>query len=768
MSTKLNLLLLLFFCALVVGGQAQEATIKGRVTDAGTGEGLIGASIAVGTAGTVTDIDGYYSLQVPAGRVTAKFSYVGYQPVAESFSLVVSEQKQLDVALEVGASLLQTATVTSGKYEKPLGELTVSLEILQPNLIENTSKTTLDKALEKVPGVTIIDGQANIRSGSGFSQGAGSRVLLLVDDVPILQADAGFPNWDDVPIENIAQVEVLKGAASALYGSSALNGIINVRTAFAKSEPETKIATFYTHVFSPEDKSLQWWDKAPATYAASITHRQKFGKLDLVVGAFYLNEQSFNQDTYKRFGRFNFNTRYRISDRLTIGMSGNFNQGSSGNFFYWKSDKEPFTGAASTINARERLRFNLDPQATYFDQRGNRHRFLGRLYSVSNDNDLNQSNNSDLFYGEYQFQRKFSTLDLVATAGIVGSGTDIRAELYGDTTFTSQNLAAYAQLERKFFERLNVSAGFRYEYNVLNNPGFVYSGGVVDPSEEEEARPVFRVGANYQVAKATYIRASWGQGYRFPTVAEKFIVTDAGGFNILPNPALGSETGWTGELGVKQGFRIGTFEGFVDVAAFAMRFEDMMEFSFISMGFQSAFRSVNIGRTSIDGYEISLAGRGKIGAVQTSFLAGYTYADPRFLDFDSTPVQGGMEQTPGQINFNNSSNKDTNVMKYRSRHLGKFDAEAQYKRVTLGWEIFHNSHLEAIDAIFNLIVTGLANFREENNKGFTVHSVRAAYNVTPKLRFNFILGNVFNTLYTQRPALMESPRNLTARMDWQF
>jgi len=76
------------------------------------------------------------------------------------------------------ATLLNTATVTSGKFEKPLGEVTVSLEVLQPDLIESNNATSVDDILDKVPGVTIVDGQANIRGGSGYSYGAGSRVLL--------------------------------------------------------------------------------------------------------------------------------------------------------------------------------------------------------------------------------------------------------------------------------------------------------------------------------------------------------------------------------------------------------------------------------------------------------------------------------------------------------------------------------------------------------------------------------------------------------------
>jgi outer membrane cobalamin receptor len=309
---------------------SQNATLTGTATDADTGEPLIAATISAGDIGTVTNFDGSYELSLPAGQYAIKLSYVGYDPASITVELQENENRILNFSLKEEATMLQTATVTSGKFEKPLSEVTVSLEVLRPGLIQNTSKATIDEALEKIPGVTILDGQANIRGGSGYSQGAGSRVLLLVDDVPILTADAGFPNWDDVPVENIAQVEVVKGAASALYGSSALNGIINVRTAYPKSEPQTEGAIFYTHYMKPEDKNLAWWDTAgvqPRTMVASLSHRRKIGsKFDLVVGGFYQNEESFNQDTYNNYGRFNFSTKYRVTDRLSIGLNGNLNR----------------------------------------------------------------------------------------------------------------------------------------------------------------------------------------------------------------------------------------------------------------------------------------------------------------------------------------------------------------------------------------------------------------------------------------------------------
>ncbi|MFN7118701.1 MAG: TonB-dependent receptor [Saprospiraceae bacterium] len=767
-----TLIFILFWTLFTGFLHAQTATLTGKVTDQTSGEPLIAATILAGAKGAVADAEGIYTVILEPGTYKVEISYVGYQPLQQTITLADGETKTLDAALSSETNVLQTATVTSGKYQKPLSEVTVSLEVLKPNLIENTSKLTIDKALDKVPGVSVIDGQANIRGGSGYAYGAGSRVLLLVDDIPILQADAGFPNWDDVPIENIEQVEVLKGAASSLFGSSALNGIVNIRTAVPKSEPETKLAVFYNPYFAPRDEQLKWWDSAPYSAGASLSHRQRFKKLDLVLGGFYLNEESFNKDTFKKFGRFNFTTNYRITDRLTVGLNGNFNKGESGSFFFWKSDVnayEPPTDSAATT--RKRFRYNLDPHITYFDNAGNRHKFLGRYYDVNNDNSANQSNFSTILYGEYQFQRRFVNADLVITAGAVGMRTKVEAELYGDTTFTSGNLAAYLQLEKKFGERLNISAGFRLENNVLNNPGFQYRTGntinTITPSEERETKPVMRLGVNYKVTDYTYLRASWGQGYRYPTIAEKYIYTDAGGFFVVPSPDLGSETGWTAEVAVKQGFKIGNFEGFVDLAAFQMNFNNMIEFNPFFGGFSIIpnFRAVDVGDTEIKGGEISIAGRGKLfGDWQFGLLTGYVYTEPRYLEYDAKAEVGSKAYN----NYNNSSLKTDNILKYRPRHSFKADLEITKGAFSFGVESFHNSHVEAVDAIFLLIINGLIKFREADDNGYWLNNVRTSYTFANNLKFSLLLNNIFNEAYSVRPGLLEAPRNMTFRIDYKF
>ena len=737
---------------------SQKITVSGTVFNETTKESLVQATVKIGGKATVTDLDGKYALDLDkAGSYNITVSYIGFNNIEKNVQITEGGQTGLDFYLNEGNTLLNVTTVTAGKFEKPLSEVTVSMDVIKPQLIENVNTRSIDAVLQKVPGVNIIDGQANIRGGSGWSYGAGSRVLLLVDDIPALQADAGFPNWTDIPVENIEQIEVVKGAASALYGSSAMNGIINIRTGFAKSEPETKVSTQYTAYLSPKDPAKKWWTKTPYDASGSVSHKQKFGNFDFVGTVFYYNQNSYNKDWYNRFGRLTTAMRYRITDRLSLGVNANINTGNSQNFFYWANGTDKaYIGTPSAYSTnKSKTRYNIDPYLSYFDKSGNRHKIMTRLYSVDNQLSNNQSNASKLYYGEYQFQRQFEKL--VITAGLVGISTSVNAKLYSDTTFTSKNIAAYVQSDLKL-GKLNLSAGFRVEKNTIIGPKLVRYSAALPPDltpnngEISEAKPVFRIGANYQVAKATFMRASWGQGYRFPTIAEMFISTTAGGIPVVPNPFLTSETGWTSEIAVKQGLKIGDMIGFTDFALFWSEYSNMMEFQASKKIL--AFQSQNVGNTRIKGFEASIAGTGKIGDVTPALLIGYTYIDPKYKDFTK------------EVDDNSSA--DFNVLKYRFKHNIKFDVEASYKKFTLGAALLFNSNMEAVDRIIEIAVPGSKEFRASHTEGFKTLDIRLAFKPIEKLKLSLIGANILNEEYTYRPGLLEAPRNVSVRVDWRF
>jgi iron complex outermembrane receptor protein len=547
-------------------------------------------------------------------------------------------------------------------------------------------------------------------------------------------------------MENIQQVEIIKGAASALYGSSALNGIINVRTAYPTSEPVTKLSFFSGVYNSPADTAQKWWaDDFPFFSGANFAHRQKFGKFDLVTGAYVYTQDSYLKEIYQRRGRYNINTRYRINNNLAVGLNVNAQVNRSSSFFFWDGiDSGLYVAAPGTTAFNQGFKITVDPFLNWYDEHGNRHKILSRYYGNHNKTiTTEQSNFNDLFYGEYQYQKHLDKYALVISSGVLASYAMVSAELYGDSTYNTSNEAVYLQLDKKWFDKLNVSGGVRYEFNQI--------AGL------KESRPVFRLGANYQVANYTFIRASWGQGYRFPTIAEKYISTSVTGLSIYPNPDLTSETGWSGEIGVKQGVKISNWQGMIDVSGFISEYDNMMEFTFGYYPFPG-FMSLNIGDTRIMGGEISFIGEGKIGTVPTTLIAGYTYIDPKFKDFDS--IQNAL------------SSADYNVLKYRFRHTVKFDVESTIKKFRVGVTCNYNSFMEAVDAAFvdpiipaiNLyIIDGLQQYRDEHADGDLVIDIRLAYNINANSEVSLLCNNVLNREYSSRPAMMDAPRNFTLK-----
>lgn len=731
-------------------GSHGQTGLRGRVLDESSGEVLAGATVKIGERGTFTDLGGFFQIELEPGHYSVEFSYVGYENSRIDIEVIESGWTDSTYLLIPQIGILETAVISDSRFNKPLGESSVSIEVLKRNLIDHLNSTSVDEILDKVPGINMIGDQANIRGGSGFSYGAGSRVLLMLNEVPALQADAGYPNWDDIPVENIEQIEVIKGASSAIYGSSALNGLIHIRTAYAKSDPVTQVSIFYNPVLPPRDRTQQWWTRAPYTSGLSLSHSRKAGKWDLVGGAYGYHSRSYNQSSKAAYQRFNGSVQYHVTDRLSVGTHFNLNSRESNSFFYWKDGVHAFFQPDSlTLSQSNSLRYHIDPFITYFDHSGNKHSLRSRIYVVDNNVSSGQSNSSTLVYNEYQFQKNWGRSNWMTTAGVVSAHNSTNSQLFSRIPFKSENLAVYLQAEKKFSQRTTLSFGWRMENFRLHRPE-VFAGDTLRGGIKKELKNLFRFGLNTRVEKATFLRASWGQGFRFPTLAEQFISTSFGSTFISANPRLKSETGWTAEIGVKQGFKIHSFQGYMDAALFMSRYRDMMEFVFT--GFVRGFQSQNIGNTDIRGFELTTGGGANLGKHHWSVIGGYTFIRPRFVEFTEED--------------NRRSSADFNILKYRSRHLFKLDIEDAFGDWIIGTGALYTSRMEAIDAIFELVITGLKAFRETHH-GFMVFDLRLARKWKP-FTFNLILKNVFNEEYSSRPALMDAPRNLTFKVDYKL
>ena len=180
---------LLFFSLTLI---AQQTSVSGHITDSKTGESLVGVNIVVdSTSGGVSDVNGNYYLKVNPGKHILKFLFIGFSTQIRKINIDPDKEKTLNIKLVRSFLDLDMIVVSAGRYKQKLSELTVSMTVIKPDFIENTNTVNLEKSLNMVPGVEVMDGQTSIRGGSGYSYGAGSRVMFLVDGLPIITPDAG-------------------------------------------------------------------------------------------------------------------------------------------------------------------------------------------------------------------------------------------------------------------------------------------------------------------------------------------------------------------------------------------------------------------------------------------------------------------------------------------------------------------------------------------------------------------------------------------------
>ncbi|HMS98037.1 MAG TPA: TonB-dependent receptor [Saprospiraceae bacterium] len=732
---------------------SSQSIIKGHVDDKSTALPLIGATVVCDQQGTITDENGDFQI-VTSLPCRLTISYVGYKSITQ---MVESASTTLFFEMQELSEVLDLTTVTATKFEQRLSESTVAVEVIKPNLLRSTNTIKSDDILNKLPGVQVVGGQANIRGGSGFSYGAGSRVMVLLDDMPALQVDAGYANWGDMPVEAIAQVEVVKGASSALYGSSALNGIINFRRLQAGVKPETNAFVSLTHYLSPKEEKYKWWGDSifPYRFNFGMAHSQKIKNTDLTIHGYFGKLESYAKETYETRGRLGFNVKHKMGERSYLGVNALLNVLESSDFFIWRNALrgiyEPFTG---TVSSGNRIRMSVDPYFIHYHKNGAKHRLNTRYFYTNNDNNNNQQNQSSTYYAEYQFSHEYAPWELQYSAGAVLSLTDSKAQLFGDSSFLYTNSAAYLQLDKKFGQRLTMSAGARYEFNRQNSPqefqGFMIPGGKV-----EDSQIISRLGLNYKLMEYSSLRISWGQGYRYPTVTERFISTQFGGFTIFPNPVLSPEYGWSAEIGLKQGFKLASFKGYLDLSAFTQEYEDMIEFTFLENPY--GFKPINIGNTRISGYEAGLTGQFDVFSVPVTTIIGYTYINPVYKNFDQRP----------EIKDNISTTQ--NVLKYRSKHSAKADLEASYKNFKLGYAIQYYSHVINIDSRFEAPIAevdlfSIKAYRDRDNDGSVFMDARLSYTLN-KYTLGFLINNLTNAAYTTRPGLLEAPRNVSVRLD---
>ncbi len=769
----------------LVSSFSQKASIYGTAVDTLSGEKLIGVTISVnGKPVSNTDIGGKFAIELDSGTYILSFNVLGYKTFEEQITLAAGEKKEMKILMKDAPKEMGTYVVSGSRYDKDISKETISMDVISAQLIKNTNSIDVAEVVNRVPGVQITDGQASIRGGAGYSYGVGSRVNFLLDGIPLIAGDLGNVEWNLVPIENISQVEVMKGASSVFYGSGSLNGVINVITDWPTAKPSTSISVYSQLFGDPRRSDTKWWSSTEQPMATGVffNHsRQIKENTDLVIGGNFHIDRSPLQGNSQTRGRINFKFRHRFKKTpgLSIGLNGNFMFERAGRFVLWQNANEGIY--RPTFSSDDKYYFLvLDPHLKYFDKKGNKHAVTMRYYRKFRygfDGDIDAVANNLLL--DYQYQRKFIKNMFTVTAGAYVNYGWIQSNLFPDSLqldsngnanhfFQTYAAAAFAQLEFNY-RRWSVVAGVRYE---LNGADFLVEGSL----------PVFRGGINFRAAKRTFLRGSFGQSYRIPSLGERFIRAElVPGFYVLPNYGLKPERGWSTELGVRQEFNITKkWTGYADLALYWMEYTDMIQYNVGNYPPDGiGFKAFNISQARIMGFEFTVGGKGNIGPVQVNAYGGYNYCFP-----------ANLSSHPGLNNLGNyldtmfryfgnhlldSSSFNDMLLPFRNRHTLRADVDLMWKNISVGSTFYFMSTYEYIDPNFIFMEIAIIDFinpwitTHKGYRGDFTMDVRASYHFKKiNTKVSFLIKNLTNLDYMARPGVMNPPRSFNVRLDFNF
>lgn len=750
---KLALLYVLFVVPFY--STAQKIHFEGKVIDALSGDALAGASIILDQVHACTSNEnGLFTLTTEPGNHQLIIYHVGYRDTLLNVPMT-SDHPFITIHLIKKEEMLQEVIIGANRYGRALIEQISSISTINPKEVQFKNIQDAAQAIDQLSGVVVIDGQASIRGGSGYAFGAGSRVMMVYDGVPMLTSDRNDVKWSFIPMENVERIELVKGASSVQYGSSALNGVLNIQTAFAVKDDETTFSTYLTRYDgSIPDNKIRPEDKVPFATGGYLLHKMKRGKSDFVINAYAHRSQSWLQGEFAKRSRLHVKYRYRLSERTSFGINLTGMLQHTSQFFFWSDDSvgayQPLNGTTSLVNLKE-LYTVAQANMHHFDRNNIKHTAHIQYYHTNHINGRLWQPATNLFSADYHMQKEFNTW--ILSGGVYTNAFFFRDDGIGGRNSGNQG-SLFVQFE-KAFNKFRIEGGGRMELFRLDT---IYAG----------SRPVGRIGINYSPYKQLSLRASFGQGFRFPSPAERFVNYSLGDIYIYPNPTLLPEKGWSSEIGLRKKASLGKFNAYADWALFLQGFTNMMEFSFGQWGNTSApffglgFKSVNVNEARIAGSELELGVQKNIGKLKLLTDIGYTYTYPVDLNADSS-LRSASNFMQGFIKglYNPDSIFRRGLLRYRNRHLIKFDLDVSYNRLSFGGSIKYYSRMDNIDSYLALFIPGVDGYRKDHLQGDWLFDLRLSYQADQYGKVALICNNLLNSFYAIRIARPDAPRGFT-------
>jgi iron complex outermembrane receptor protein len=413
----------------------------------------------------------------------------------------------------------------------------------------------------------------------------------------------------------------------------------------------------------------------------------------------------------------------------------------------------------------------------YFFKENNQLSFINRIYY---DQRLNKGGeveyNSVKVFNDFQYKRTYNKpakeIHGTSSFGIVNSHDRIKAASFrqylgnGRSTFDINTASFYTQSDFGWRD-LTLAAGFRFDFVTIDNVNAA-------------SKPVFNAGASYEIGHKNFVRFGFGQSFRIPSIAERFVkeiitTVDLGGVQNIyagPNPDIRPEEGYSFEL---------------DAAVFYQKFRDMTEFTFdryidpIDSSSYLGFRNENIAEARIFGWEGTISGSNKIKKAVLTYMFGYTYNYAANAQEDTTlnriiPVIKGAfrafkisDEEFKEFYDSGEQNILYGMLRYRFRHTIKMDINVDFKKFSFGTNVRYYSFMDRVDAVFAFAIPNIQDYRDSQNyKGDFVVDLRAQYHFSENFSLGFICKNALNNDYQLRPAKPDAPRSYTFQGKFTF
>ncbi len=586
--------------------------IRGQVTD-DRHQPLVGVSVYIPHTpyGSMTDAEGLFILKnIPPGTYTVVVELLGYRP--DSVQVTVRAGQTVTIGpIRLQEQPLQTnpVVVTATRHEAHLSDVPVSAAVISSRLIRQRTNIFLNQALQYIPGITLNGGQLNIRGSTGYTRGLGSRVLLLVDGMPLLTGDTREINYDVIPTYLIDQVEVVKGAGSALYGSGAMGGVINVQTRPVHELPAIWLQQYGGFYARPKYREWQWSSDRQWIDGQLAGVRMGGERLAAALIVARDEDQGYRQNDWRQRWTVTTKITAKPAEHHEITLLANAMRQQRANFLFWKNLKyalqPPADQLGDAVQSRRgfaiaRYRYFISPQKILA--------LRGSWFANHFEDNINPQtggNRSTANEGRLEAQFTWHTGRHLLITGLSGNYGTVSSNIFGDRS--ANEGSAFVQDEWRLTSRLTLTGGIR---------GDVFALDTIAP----QGRISVRGAALFKLNTAHRLRVSGGTGFRAPSLAEIFTTTSASGLTVVPNPGLQPETNWGGEVGYRYH---GSF-WFTDVAVFYSRYNNLIEPTFRS---NLQIRFENIQQARMAGGELLINATFWHHRLATQL--GYTYVDAR-------------------------------------------------------------------------------------------------------------------------------------------